>query len=252
MTILKAQAANTQARADLAHVLAGLDRTITAIWQSRAGDTPATPAALHQDAAQLVRENGYTPRPEGARWDVTGPHSVSSAIEAAAIRAYPDDRADAMDLAEDAHTRLAAVLHLTGQLTRRTHIYDLPDQVAAWECDPPRVEGSWPVRYRSRTQDEALAVLETAAALLGGAPGAGRGCDHPRDRAGPHVYGYRCAGRWRWLGVVAAGSPAAPRTGVPAAGAGAATVGASGAAAGPAAGTRAARRAAPALARGLR
>jgi hypothetical protein len=147
--------------------LDALARSLTTVWQSRAGDTPATLAGLYRDAAQLIREHGYTPRPGGARRDVSGPHSVSSAIEAAAITAYPGDRADAMDLAEDAHTRLAAVLYLTGQLTRRTHIYDLPDQVAAWECDPPRVEGSWPVRYRSRTQDEALAVLETAAALLG-------------------------------------------------------------------------------------
>jgi hypothetical protein len=136
------------------------------VWASRAGDTPAALAALYRAAAQRIRTTGYD------ACEVTGPYegqqgiSICTALRQAAMQ-RDQNTADAADLAEELETRLAAVLYLTGQLTYRTGIRDLSDCVAGWERDLPQVEGSWPVRYRWHTQDEALAVLETAAALLG-------------------------------------------------------------------------------------
>jgi hypothetical protein len=115
--------------------------------------------------------------------------------------------ADAADLAEELETRLAAVLYLTGQLTRRTGIHDVSDQVAAWESDLPEVEGSWPVRYRWHTQDEALAVLEAAAVLCAtlavchdrpGRAGTGHACGTgPPVHAVPGIAGHAVPGQAR-------------------------------------------------------
>jgi hypothetical protein len=142
-----------------------LSQTAHPIWQSRAGDTPAGLAALYRDAARRIRTCGY----DGATvtGDYEGSHgiSITTALRHAAMQ-RDQNTADAADLTEELETRLAAVLYLTGQLTYRTGIRDLSDQVAAWENDLPAVAGSWPVRYRWHTQDEAVAVLETAAALL--------------------------------------------------------------------------------------
>jgi hypothetical protein len=141
--------------------------TIAATWRSRAGDTPAALAALYRDAAQRIRTCGYDAAVgPGDFYQGHKGISVQVALRQAAMQ-RDQNTADAADLAEELETRLAAALYLTGQLTRRTSIHDLTDQVAAWESDLPEVEGAWPVRYRWHTQDEALAVLETAAALLG-------------------------------------------------------------------------------------
>jgi hypothetical protein len=142
--------------------------TVASTWRSRAGDTPAALGALYRDAAQRIRTCGYDAAVGGG--DFYQGHkgvSVQVALRQAAETYYQDNYYDAADLAEELENRLAAVLYLTGQLTQRTSIHDLPNQVAAWESDLPPVEGSWPIRYRWHTQDEALAVLETAAALFG-------------------------------------------------------------------------------------
>jgi hypothetical protein len=133
--------------------------TSPAAWYSRAGDTPGVLADLFRQAAKLIGAEGYSPCPDGARWAVEGPHSVSSAIEATAVMAYPDDPGDAADLAEGAHARLAGFLDLTGLRTRRTSIADLCDEITAWEAGRPG-DGY-------RTAAEAMGVLEAAAAVLG-------------------------------------------------------------------------------------
>ncbi len=140
-----------------------ISQTAAPIWQSRADDSPADLAGLFRQAAKLISAEGYSRLPEGIRWQADGPHSVCSAIEAAALLRYPDDRADAADLAEDAHARLAGFLHLTGQRTRRTGIADMCYEVYLWEDRRPT---GWPQRGTDRTQAEAAAVLESAAALL--------------------------------------------------------------------------------------
>jgi hypothetical protein len=153
-----------------------VSQTTGSVWQSRAGDTPAGLAALYREAAQRIRTCGYDAAT--ATGDYEGSHgiNINTALRQAAETHGAQTRgegifgpytaADAADLAEELETRLAAVLYLTGQLTYRTGIRDLSDQVAAWESDLPPREGSWPVRYRWHTQDEALAVLETTATLL--------------------------------------------------------------------------------------
>jgi hypothetical protein len=144
-----------------------ISQTTAPIWQSRVGDTPAGLAALYRDAAQRIRISGYDAA-VGAG-DFYAGHkgiSIQLALRQAAMQ-RDQNTADAADLAEELETRLAAVLYLTGQHTRRTGVHDLSDQLAVWEADLPPIEGCWPVRYRWHTQDEALAVLETAAALLG-------------------------------------------------------------------------------------
>jgi hypothetical protein len=159
-----------------------VSQTIGPVWQSRAGDTPGGLAALYRDAAQRIRTCGYDAAT--ATGDYEGSHgiSITTALRLAAETCGAQTRgegisgpytaADAADLAEELETRLAAVLYLTGQLTHRTGIRDLSDQVAAWESDLPRMVGCWPARYRWHAQDEALAVLETAAALLDALGGA--------------------------------------------------------------------------------
>ena len=77
------------------------------IWQSRLDkDILAALAAIYRRAADLIREHGYDPPPEGSCSELTDPHSISSAIDAAAISARPD-KIDAEDLSEEAHIRLA-------------------------------------------------------------------------------------------------------------------------------------------------
>jgi hypothetical protein len=86
-------------------------------------------------------------------------HRVTTAVDAAAAFACEHHPAAGADLAEDAHARLAGFPHLTGLRTRRTSIYDLCDEVAAWEdCRPLAGYG---------TQAEAVTVLDGAARLLG-------------------------------------------------------------------------------------
>jgi hypothetical protein len=134
-------------------------------WASRAGDTPATFADLFRHAGKLIEAEGYASCADGIFVHDRRPgHSVTTAVDAAAAFACEYHPADAADLAEDAHARLAGFLHLAGLRTRRTSIHDLCDEVAAWEdCRPG-------TGYRS--QAEAVAVLDAAARLaemLGGA-----------------------------------------------------------------------------------
>lgn len=149
--------------------------TITAapvIWDARNyHDTPATLAAVFASAAALIRANGYTPYYAGARWDTKEPQSISSAIDAACITARPDVR-DAEDLSEECHVRLAGVLYLTGQLISRIGITgDMADQLGAWESTPVRIYAT--TRHRPRTACDALALLDTAAAMLTAIPADG-------------------------------------------------------------------------------
>ncbi|HEY6275606.1 MAG TPA: hypothetical protein VIX86_04670 [Streptosporangiaceae bacterium] len=141
-------------------------QTATApVWASRAGDTPGTLADLFRQAAHLIEAEGYSPCADGVFVHGRRPgHSVTTALDAAAAYACENHPADAADLAEDAHARLAGFLHLTGLRTRRTSIHDLCNEVAAWEdCRPG-------AGYRS--QAEAVAVLDAAARLLDALGGA--------------------------------------------------------------------------------
>lgn len=164
MSVTKPLADTAQARADLTRVLAGIDRSIAMIsptvFMSRAGDTPADLTGLFRQAAKLIAAEGYSPCADPITAEDRRPgHSISTALDAAAARAYPDDPADAADLAEDAHARLAGFLHLTGLRTRRTSIADLCDEIAAWEAGRPGTG--------CRTAPEAVGVLEAAATMLG-------------------------------------------------------------------------------------
>lgn len=133
--------------------------TSPAAWYARAGDTPGMLADLFRQAAKLIGAEGYSPCADPIAVEDRRPgHSMSTALDAAAALAYPEAPADAADLAEDAHARLAGFLHLTGLRTRRTSIADLCDEVTAWEDYRPGAG--------YRTQAEAVAVLEAAAALL--------------------------------------------------------------------------------------
>jgi hypothetical protein len=134
--------------------------------------TPAAFSALYTAAAAAIRNAGY----DGATatGDYEGSHgiSITAALRTAAEHHAASSRpggiygtytaADTADLTGDLELRLAAVLYLTGQLTRRTHIGDLADTVAGWEGSP-FFDGP---ACRYRTQDEALTVLATAAAML--------------------------------------------------------------------------------------
>ena len=160
-----------------------VSQTTRPVWQSRDRGHPASLAALYRDAAQRIRARGYDAAVGGGDF-YQGHQGISIQValrQAAAAHGAqtrgegifgPYTEADVADLAEELETRLAAVLYLTGQRTYRTGIQDLSDQVAAWEAGLPSDVSRPGVHYRWHTQDEALAVLETAAALcdaLGGA-----------------------------------------------------------------------------------
>jgi hypothetical protein len=132
-----------------------------AIWHSHAEDTPAAVADVFRQAAKLIQTEGYAPCADGIHVDGRARgHNIRTALDAVAVLAYPGNAADAADLAEDAHARLAGFLHLTGLRARRTSIHDMCDEIAAWEdCRPG--EG-W------RTEAQAVAVLDAAAATLDG------------------------------------------------------------------------------------
>jgi hypothetical protein len=129
------------------------------VWHSRAGDAPAVLAAIFRQAAKLIETDAYSPCADGIFVRARQPgHSVTTALDAAAQFACQDHPADAADLAEDAHARLAGFLHLTGLRTRRASIHDLYDEVASWEDGRPGAG--------HRSQAEAVAVLDAAARLL--------------------------------------------------------------------------------------
>jgi hypothetical protein len=116
---------------------------------------------VFRQAAKLIRTEGYAPCADSIHVDGRARgHNISTALDAAAALAYPGHGADAADLAEDAHARLAGFLHLTGLRTRRTSIHDMCDEIAVWEEYRPG-EG-W------RTEGQAVAVLDAAAAVLDG------------------------------------------------------------------------------------
>ena len=123
-------------------------------------DTPSDLAGVFRQAAKLIEAEGYSPCADSIHVQDRRPApSVSTALDAAAALAYPDDPAAAADLTEDAHARLAGFLYLTGLRTRRTSIHDLYDEVAAWEGARPGA-GYHPAA-------EAVRVLEAAATMLG-------------------------------------------------------------------------------------
>jgi len=109
--------------------------TITAaVWHSRAGDTPAAVAGVFRQAAKLIQAEGYAPCADSTHVDRRAPgHNISTALDAAAALACPGNEADAADLAEDVHARLAGFLHLTRLRTRHTSIHDMSDEIAVWE-----------------------------------------------------------------------------------------------------------------------
>jgi hypothetical protein len=131
------------------------------VWQSRTDDTPADLAALYRRAAEIIRVRGYDPYDDYEQ--ATG-ISMTTALNLAAAGHVTDPR-DVADLAEELETRLAGVLYVTGQAFYRTGIRDLSDTAASWERASVRVYAS--TKLRSRTQAEATAVLELAAAMLG-------------------------------------------------------------------------------------
>ena len=127
-------------------------------WHSRAGDTPESLAETFRHAATLIRDHGYNPCATSAGQPADG-YSATSAIEAAAGAPY-EHVIDQADAAEEALTRFAGFLYLTGLATRRTSVYDITDTAAGqWEACRPG-EG-W------RTCTEVAAVLDAAAAMLG-------------------------------------------------------------------------------------
>jgi hypothetical protein len=143
-------------------------------WLSPAGDTPADFAALYRRAAGFIRVNGYDGYTASRGYEGSTGASITGALRYAArtwvadgarrgdpVRSHP---ADIPGLTEELETRLAGALYLAGQLTRRTRIDDLPDQVAEWDGEQVRKFAS--TRYRYHTEDEAVAVLELAAAML--------------------------------------------------------------------------------------
>ena len=138
-----------------------------AVWQSRDDTAPADLAALYRHAAQLIVDRGYDPYDE---YEGAKGISIPTALHLAASGHVTDPR-DAADLTEELETRLAGVLYVTGQAFYRTGIRDLSDAVGSWERTSVRVYAS--TKLRSRTQAEAVAVLETAAAMLGTIPADG-------------------------------------------------------------------------------
>lgn len=149
------------------------DREASA-WRSAAEDTPADLAALYRRAAEFIRVNGYDGATASGDYEGSTGVSITGALRYAARTWVADgarrgdpirsDPADIPDLTEELETRLAGALYLAGQLTRRTRIDDLPDQVAEWDGERVRIFAS--TRYRYHTEDEAVAVLELAAAML--------------------------------------------------------------------------------------
>ena len=135
-----------------------------ALWQSRDGLTPADFAALYRQAAEIIRARGYDRYDE---YEHASGVSIGTALALAAAAHVTDPR-DAADLTEELETRLAGVLYVTGQAYCRTGIRDLSDTVASWERASVRVYAS--TKYRSRTEAEAAAVLEAAAAMLAAIP----------------------------------------------------------------------------------
>jgi len=100
-----------------------------------------------------------------------GPADVARAVGADAAAAAIEQAISlaARDLAEDAETRLAAVLYVLGQAHSRTGIRDLAGTVAAWEL------GHYSAPIRNVGQDHAEALLEHAAgiyAMIGATDGA--------------------------------------------------------------------------------
>jgi hypothetical protein len=139
------------------------------VWHSRAGDTPAAVAYVFRQAAKVIRADGYAPCADSIHVDRRDRgHNISTALDAAAALACPCHGADAADLAEDAHARLAGFLYLTGLRTRRMSIHDMCDEIAVWEEYCPG-EG-W------RTEAQAIAILDAAAAVLDGIGQAADGC----------------------------------------------------------------------------
>jgi len=131
------------------------------VWQSRDDDlAPADFAALYRCAAEIIRDRGFDPHDDYE--DARG-ISIGAALKLAAS-AVRDDSRDIADLAEELETRLAGVLYVTGLAFYRTGIGDLSDTAASWERTSVRIYAS--SKHRSRTQAEAVAVLETAAAML--------------------------------------------------------------------------------------
>lgn len=140
-----------------------VSQTTAPVWQSRAGDTPTGLAALYRDAAQRIRASGYDAAVgSGDFYEGHKGISIQVALRHAAETCGaqtqgegifgPYTVGDVADLAEELETRLAAVLYLTGQWTRRTGMhYDLADQVAAWEADLPLDTVRPGVHYRWHT-----------------------------------------------------------------------------------------------------
>jgi hypothetical protein len=137
------------------------------IWQSRDELTPADFAALYRQAAEIIRTRSYDQYDE---YEGAEGVSITTALRLAAAERHADPR-DAADLTEELETRLAGVLYVTGQAFYRTGIRDLSDTVASWERASVRVYAS--TKHRSRTQAEAAAVLEAAAAMLAAIPAGG-------------------------------------------------------------------------------
>lgn len=128
---------------------------------------PAQYAALYSAAADVIRARGYYAH---ELQGYAGPGiSVCGALKVAALEAEqaaaPLDPlearyGDAVCVAEELETRLAAVLYVLGQLHTRTGIRDLADQLAGWELAHFHL-GPGP------DQGEALALLGHAAAMFG-------------------------------------------------------------------------------------
>jgi hypothetical protein len=118
------------------------------IWPSRDDSlTPASFAALYRQAAEIIRARGYDPYDE---YEGAEGVSISQALTRAAT-AWLRQHGTRGVIADT-------------QERERLITLDAADTVASWERATVRVYAS--IKYRSRTQAEATAILGMAAAML--------------------------------------------------------------------------------------
>lgn len=108
-------------------------------------------------AAAIIKDCGYSRWADSVNVENRAPeHSIHTALYAAALVVYTND-GDAADATEEAESRFAGYLYMTGQHHRRTTITDIADQVATWEAHTPG---------RQSTTEQICTELQWAAKAL--------------------------------------------------------------------------------------
>jgi hypothetical protein len=152
--------------------------TVTSI----AEDGIAVLSGIYLQAADEIGRRGYSPfsEYEGELGICIGQalkYAAAAHIEAAITSgaALGTWNWDVDDLAEELETRLAAVLYLTGRAGARTNIRDFPDTVYSWERNSYHNRTDRALKhgqYGYPSQDDAIALLKAAAAIITAAAGA--------------------------------------------------------------------------------